>query len=386
MAADREHSTSVSSHEDFSQSLGEESLVQFGSRRDRKTLDITWHDENTLIFKVRYPSNASKSFGETRIREFSVVQGMLDEIDDFLKKLSSVEYGALGGKTSQVTNLKGVGTSLFRKLIPTVLQDEIRGWPNDTWITIDSDEQWIPWELLCDRTQFLGVRFMLFRLPRLDAGSCDCGPEGSLSAGSSTEVVVNKVVNVVGGKLRDKRECCAAHFANVVGSTKVVPLHEPMLADFMQEVEDADIVHMTCHGHGRSLRLQIAADDELTVSLMATSVAIAGVRVKRNSLVFANACRSGTAELYVGDFLSFGKEFFCKGVAAFIGTLGAVPIDAALLFAQAFYDALCRNDDGDIRRAYCDAKGNADVLVGPLYSFYGNPFGMPRFFLSYRKV
>lgn len=95
--------------------------------------------------------------------------------------------------------------------------------------------------------------------------------------------------------------------------------------------------------------------------------------------VFANACNSASAQPLLGDFVSFGWELFVKGAVVYIGTVGAIPTKFALGFAEAFYGALNGDANGDLFRAFFEAK-RASVSNDPmhiLYAIYGNPVQVP---------
>ena len=111
------------------------------------------------------------------------------------------------------------------------------------------------------------------------------------------------------------------------------------------------------------------------MSFSVHSLAPAEVKLQRHCVVFANACHSASPEPQFGDFTSFAQEFYRKGARVFIGTLAAVPTDAALQFAQRFYDVLFTGNGASVVHAYACArrsKGDAGA-TDLLYCFFGNP-------------
>jgi hypothetical protein len=95
--------------------------------------------------------------------------------------------------------------------------------------------------------------------------------------------------------------------------------------------------------------------------------------------VFANACESDAPEFTFEQDRSFGRAFYTKGAAAFLGTLGKVPEGPAFEFADAFYEALVGAAGGDVGEAFRVARDKMKVHPGVVYALYGNPLKMPTF-------
>jgi hypothetical protein len=106
--------------------------------------------------------------------------------------------------------------------------------------------------------------------------------------------------------------------------------------------------------------------------LMVSSVQLLGDI--RRSVVFANACGSARMASFLGEQRNFGWEFYKKGSAAYIGTLGLVPTEYAIEFAESFYGRLL--DGATVGRALMDAKSLAPQSnpFWLLYCLYGDPF------------
>jgi hypothetical protein len=304
------------------------------------------------------------------------IQERLIRIANFLRLASGREYRDSSKKKSLLQNLEGVGASLFEALLPPVLQEMIQTWTDDAWLSISSNEQWIPWELLHDGQGFLGQRFMLFRLPRQTSRRAE--RQGIQRKSELTPP--QKIVHVIGGDLRPEySSVCSQFFQDVSANLEVKPLYGTTLVDLMEAIQDADVVHLTCHGHLNPLRIQITRDDDPLICLTIDSLKTSKFKVQNGCLVFANTCSSAAAESQFGEFVSFGWEFYLKGAAVFIGTLGTIPTENALTFAAVFYKALICDTGGDICRAYQIAKRktNGDSLIPLLYCFYGNPRSIP---------
>jgi CHAT domain len=347
-------------YEDPTENLYRDSIDRLNHIRDRKTIHVTWHEETILCSLVNSEGNIEDG-GELLITGGPAsIQELLESIAGFLKVASSRTYHRASARKSLLQNLEGLGSKLLKKLLPTLLGEKVKSWPDGTWVTISSNEQWIPWELLHDGHGFLGARFMLFRLPRVQRSNREKPCANPVQV---ERMLPHKIIHIIGGNLSRNRRL----------------LYEKTLADFIEEIVDAELIHLTCHGHLKPLRLQISREDDVVLSLTIDSFETTEFRLKEGSVVFANACNSATAVPQFGEFLSFGWEFYRKGAAVFIGTLGTVPIDAALAFANAFYSVLVNDKDGDISLAFRTAKNETDndSLVHLLYCFYGNPLEIP---------
>lgn len=203
----------------------------------------------------------------------------------------------------------------------------------------------VPWELLFDGKDFLGLRFQVARLPIVPGGP----PEEN---GAAHEV--RKIVSVLAENvLEDSQEQeWRTTFDNLVG-VPITIWRRPQQADW-PTVNDlygqaaGDVVHVTCHGivkgadrfwslnHNQLLddnyRLYVTAHKTFQVSATAP-------------LVFANACasaNSGPALEGVPASLGegFGTTFYDNGARTFIGTFAPVTQSMAVNFAKRFFKHL----------------------------------------------
>jgi hypothetical protein len=251
------------------------------------------------------------------------------------------------------------------------LRHGICEWPDRTVLGISSNADWIPWELMHDGKGFLGQRMLLVRMPRIRAGELGAAASPTLRLGASAPG--RMILNVIGGELDGQVAACHRLFASVAPDVEVHPLEGASLAELLEVIGNADLVHITCHGRRDPLRLQICRQDDELVSLLLDSLRLDTFQLKPRCLVYANACNSAAADSRLGEFVSFGTEFFKKGAATYIGTLATVPIAGALGYASRFYEEL-KACGGDVFDAYQTAK-NVSVAVGPtclLFCIYGN--------------
>ena len=320
----------------------------------QRTLSVDWSG-SALRFTV-FPEGLDGGSLELRDGAKSVAE----LLQYYAKILYDLSFGIGRGaylegekKESALLSLRGQGAALFRRLIPRELQREIQGWPDGIVLQVLTNEQWIPWELMYDGKGFLGQRMLLVRVPRLslELGRANARKERVNRPPCSGSGRGQKILNVVGGGLSNQRDECHGLFNSFSKGAEVSILHERPLSVLSQAIGDADLVHFTCHGHRDPLRLQIYKTDDIMLNLLVDSVAEDDFRIKPRCLVYANACNSAASEIVFEEFLGFAWQFYIKGAAAYIGTLGAVPTKDALSFARRFYARLAGGESVNIYRA-----------------------------------
>jgi hypothetical protein len=133
-------------------------------------------------------------------------------------------------------------------------------------------------------------------------------------------------------------------------------------------------VHFTCHGHtDPDHYLQLGTPFDGLFARFAPDNVIRLPHLA-GGVVFANACSSGAVTPFLGKLRSFGWEFYKKGAAAFIGTLGLVPVEDAMALAEHFYRKLLAG--GTVGESLQIAKDSSDQSnpFWLLYALYGDPF------------
>jgi hypothetical protein len=348
---------------------------------DRFTLVVNSEEEH-LRFVLIHPTNEWERLGRQRRPDQNRIDDTLAELAGHLSRASSATSRKL--LENYILLLRALGARLYSDLIPQMLHERIVGWPNGTWLTVVSDEWWVPWELLCCEDQFFAERFMVFRLPVWDRERVGRHLDASRRTGTAAS---KKILHIIGGGLtRTSVAACRRHFAKTAHARH---LEQQPPAVVIDAIRDAHLVHMTCHGHRAPVRLQVSRSKEEACCLTVTMLSLRTVKVKQGGVIFANACSSAAVQPDLNGFLAFGSEFYFKGAALFIGSLGTVTARAAIKFAQTFYDALRDETPGDLCGAYrlaqerflASRKDGKDRLIVPLYSLYGNPLQIPRVYL-----
>jgi len=351
-----------------------------------KTLNVTWNGKSRLTYSLYHASGTIE--GDWEIENI----GTKDDIDQFLTEIASLITAIAGKKflnedeeLSCLENMRGVGMDLFDRLIPEELRIAVKKWQSGEVLCISTNEQWIPWELICDGNGFWGERFLLFRIPRLKNNLALNDQKSSISKRQISSDKTIKVVHVVGGKIKKVHvEKAKSAFTRLTGTgqASVITLEKKSLAVLMKQTDNADLLHFTCHGRTNPLYIQISDKEDKQLNLLITSLKNETFLLKNGCIVFSNACNSAAPTVIFGDFVSFGWEFYRKGAALFIGSIGTIPTEYAIEFSINFYKRLFKGK-ASIGKAFWDAKQDMKKksnFFHLLYCLYGNPIFVKNIF------
>lgn len=215
--------------------------------------------------------------------------------------------------------------------------------------------EWVPWELLNDETDFLGLRFCIARLPILTR------LRRQLPAGPRD---VRRVAHLLGRAVFDPPQerrllpLWQQTFADCLPpATRLLrfpanPNGEssayPTLDALEQATRECDIIHITCHGGLNDAEGQpfwtLDHQSSQTFDYRITASVVDNLPLSRSPLVFGNACASSGGALSDNLGLGFGTRFFARGALAFIGSLAPITQEMGVRFAQRFYSYLLRPD------------------------------------------
>jgi len=313
-------------------------LVRLGITR--ALVLVEWTGDGHLSYRLVDPASGSSEPRETgtsrtallepQVREWAERQSEI--IQDYLRE----DYATQAELNDALAGLRSIGHTLFEQLVPPQLAAQAAAWPPGSLVAIDSNEGWVPWELLCDSPsgQLWGERFQVIRTPRLPLRH----PAGAAvsAAAIQTGVEVKKIVSVVGDQIGMGNQPGMYSARQTFGKAEplVRELVQAGFGDFQHEASDADVIHFTCHARGKPayhLSLGPGASRRLLVGQ------VESLKLRPGVIVFANACASDKPEVFLTELQSFGWRFYSRGARPFIGTLGPVPSRHAIRFAQHFY-------------------------------------------------
>lgn len=322
------------------------------------------------------------------------------------RKLHAQVVAAVEEGAEVWTTVRMVCYQLYQAVVPRRLDEALK----KAAATADGDDvpilrvnasDGIPWELLYDGTDFLGLRFQIARLPLETAGPQMEG-EGLRT--------VNRIYNLLGEHLFEENDASYERWKETFsllvadeeqevrcpssdGANSVYPTN-----GVLEQAEAPDILHITCHGDQKdkdtgevfwTLNHQAKVHDAYRIDAdYWTTWGQMYQLFDTQPLVFGNACASVRADtdtetaagaLASGDAISpgLGPIFFALGAVAFVGTLLAVSTELSVKFACQFYENLL-GQNLPIGKALWKTKKYFDDLGGTdpswlFYCLYGPP-------------
>ncbi|MER5474937.1 CHAT domain-containing protein [Streptomyces sp. NPDC002685] len=329
----------------------------------------SWHD---------VPFSQLPTIGLEKLRP--ALEALLGQIGERLRVGSAV-----GAEGRLRTRGEGYWNNLLPPRIRSALTRALEQGDGPPQLLLHTHQalEWIPWELLHDGREWLGVSCQISRLPMVVGGP----------AGNGAPHQVQHAHSFLGSEVFDDVDCdeyrqwsstfnCLGAAGGTVHLLPKDGLEEFPTIDNLEEMQEADIVHFTCHGgtdrNGGGPCLQLNPYDTLTGDIDTATVE-AMVFGSPGPLVFGNACSSAAVapDADVGPPLTrgLGMVFFNRGASAFIGSIAPVSKATAVGFAGTFYQHLL--GDGlpvgeALRLTKREAKGGSDPSW-LFYCLYGSP-------------
>ena len=239
--------------------------------------------------------------------------------------------------------------------------------------------EWIPWELLHDGNTFLGLKFVIARMPILRQPN---------AARGERRRAVSQVFDLVGNSLFSNGDytkwydqfagLAPAIQINRVPSALNAATPFPTVDDLSQAATTADVIHVTCHGglsdeNTAEFFWTLDHQNKATYNYRITSSIAETLPFQRRPLVFGNACASAAGGGGKrGHLFGFGGDFMKAGALNFIGTIAPISKEIALNFAPRFYAELLGNGN-TIGSSLLAAKKHFHNQVprkDPSYLFY----------------
>lgn len=277
--------------------------------------------------------------------------------------------------------------ALFRAVIPddlakllTQAQAEAGDEPPLLRIHLDPKYEWIPWEVLHDGVDFLGLRFRIARLPIVvhpPQQPTDCvHPVRTVRS-----ILGRHVAATANGEFAQWRSTFDELLPAGV-ETQLTPPDEtdegwPQLNVLLQA---ADILHVTCHGlrddSGPYWTLDPRKPKATYAYTLSADIVGSLTDAFRSTrpLVFGNACATdaiGATE--VEDRPPLATAFFRTGALNFVGSLAPLRRQLAISFARMFYEELLgqhKNVSTALLNAKQRCRADPATSSDPTYLFY----------------
>lgn len=370
--------------------IGLERELAENTRYKRRTLAVRWNKkQGKLYYKIFSPKPEEHSDGWLQTgapEEYQQITAFWEGLSQTLEDIARRGDSPREIRDSILISLQNQGQYLLNKLIPSEVAKCVENWQAGFTVCIETDETWIPWELIYDCHGFWSKRFILARLPFLSEEEQKKRKQNRIENKEIKQI--SQITNIVGGNLVSNIKGKAENLFNssLLSSVNITTLIEQPYSVLLNSPEQVDVLHLTCHGYWKpKALLQIAKDQADTQNL--TLEKVEHLKLSPGSLVFANACTSTNPTLNSGGssfprltlkgFNNFGWEFYLQGTRVFIGTIGEIPQKHICDFANIIYRALFSNKrQRTIGMAVALAKRvfREKHLCWLFYCIYGDPY------------
>ncbi len=282
-----------------------------------------------------------KKFGPVRLETDA-----RDYFEEIFREIEQLGMGTPDDRTVAQTKLEKVGDDLFRGLIPDDLKATLWRLRDDiTRIRIDSEEPYIPWELI----RLSGPD----ESGRIVAGKFLCEYETTRwipGHGLHSDLTLRDFAVVVpsdsGLRSAQEEKAFLAGLANDDRSvTEVTPTFTEVLGALASG--DHDVLHFSGHGAVKDdqdpnrFAIKLSDGESFTPSAVSGPSANLGLA---DPLVFLNACQVGQGGMSLTGIGGWAARFLDAGAAGFVGALWNVHDNPARDFSKTFYTRLLAGD------------------------------------------
>ncbi|HUY00234.1 MAG TPA: CHAT domain-containing protein [Candidatus Deferrimicrobium sp.] len=321
-------------------------------------IDITTNETISIIETVKV--------GKKQIKGFATA------LEAFIKT----------GESKKYADLEELGIDLYEELLGPV-DDRLKRLPSENlFLKLDDDLLSIPWELCHDGTDFIGLKYNIGRQVVVSpnfytqtSGSKPLSyPLKVLLLADPTESLPGAIKEC--NKIRDS-------LSKIEGIELTYKKGKEIeLTSLLEDLENYDLVHYAGHAFfdkenpsESGWKIDLETDEVLTASMMAA--------MNAPSIVFANACESGTQSLgkekkYQGQIFGIASGFLMGGIKNYIGTFTYVNDVSSVDFAVEFYKNLVQKRETvgsslrQARKFIIKKYGKEDILWAS-YMLYGDP-------------
>lgn len=321
-------------------------------------------------------------------RDVPVTASAIGRPEDVRASIESVLTEIMNDKAANPANdplpaLKAKFAQIWSKFVPESVQRELAELPREgddppcVMLYVHPSLEWIPWELMNDGTDFLGLRYVIARLPIVRRGPT------SVPATRN----VTRVCTFLGEHVMDdaQRHEWETTFNGLPASVTVelFPTNGAWpTADMVTQAASADLLHITCHGGIEDKTFEsvwtLNHQGQSYLYGLGQSVVDQMIFAEQGPLVFGNACQAAAGAITpTGLTPGLAYSFFDKGAVAFVGAFAPISKKLALSFATAFYKHLL-GDGLSIGSALWRTKNDFDAADEQdpswlFYCLYGSP-------------
>ncbi len=281
---------------------------------------------------------------------------------------------------SNLEHLRVIGEELAQRLLPRNILAEIRRTMGSLTLELDEELLLFPWELLYDGEQFLCRRFDIGRIVRTSHPPHSVIQRSELSSPLRLLVVCADPEHNLPQVEKEGIEIISKLEGNTAVLARMVTVSN--LKFVRRELKDYDLVHFAGHAEPRASESGFAwrLEDGL---LTAKEISQMGAGRPMPSMVFSNACRSGTFHPAAGpskndsSFFGLAEGFLLAGVRHYIGTQWEMVDGQGAQFASHLYLDLSRGATmgAAVRNARnrVIAESGEGQLAWASYVMYGDP-------------
>jgi hypothetical protein len=273
--------------------------------------------------------------------------------------------------------LKGVGKTV-RNVVPAEfwpLLKEVsrRIGARPPQILVLTADPYVPWELATlpepiDETVpgWLAAQTVVGRWPLLAGGGLAPPTHAPIEVRSST-VVSGVYIPPLEWAEEEATRLIQAYGSDAVSATL------PELVALLERGGDSELLHFAVHGRyqpGTTEDGLYLADD----TVLGPDV-VMGAELRRQPLVFLNACQVGSGEQVLGDYAGLAAAFLRADASSAVAPLWSVDDELAMRVATGFYAAAFEGEPPAeyLRRKRASADGTPDARTYLAYQFFGHP-------------
>ncbi|MCX5706636.1 MAG: CHAT domain-containing protein [Candidatus Omnitrophica bacterium] len=289
------------------------------------------------LFEQAEATSTLKHYSQQKV-DFREIERLCQEVTQILNKANFQDAHA-------VKSLQKTAQALWDHLLTRPVKEKLKSSLSLSLIlSIDEELINIPWELLYDGTNFLGLRFSLGRLVKTKAQGPDLKYR-SPSHISKMLILANptndlKAAYLEGLNIKNQFDHRSKSVRIDFKSTNIDRLY------LKKNLCDYDIVHFAGHCEYEPANQKnsgwVLSDGKFTVQ----DILSMGQTVSLPALIFSNACHSAKSNKAIVDAdyqkknYSLAAAFLFSGVRHYIGSIRRIEDSASLSFAKEFYHYL----------------------------------------------